>query len=155
MTSVLKRKRGPVEVLETPQRSKSLKSKNGKPLPPPAKTAIETATGWDAAFKLPTELVPTNGLNGDGKDTNGRLESPESINYEDIVKGKETDGLEGKVPEDGDQEEPFDEPEITGTEFLSNSWKLSHSIGGRMVNADPIFTPDEKYEQFKELENLC
>jgi len=131
MASILKRKRAPVEVLETPKRSKSIKSNSGNPL-----RKISDNTGWDAAFNPPkTEIAKTNGVNGE--DLNGGLVSPEPVDYEAFVEEQRQKHLDNQISA----------PELAksaGKKGLQ-PWKLSEPIGGRMINADPVFTIDEKY----------
>jgi NET1-associated nuclear protein 1 (U3 small nucleolar RNA-associated protein 17) len=138
MASALKRKRGPVEVLDTPKRSKFLKSQSGNPSRP-----ASDKTGWDAAFNPRQELVaPTNGVNGN--DLHGTHESPEAVDYEAYVqdeKYKDAIQLREKPLKSALLKTPANFEEKKSKEL----WKLSEPIGGRMINADPVFTTDEKY----------
>jgi NET1-associated nuclear protein 1 (U3 small nucleolar RNA-associated protein 17) len=135
MASALKRKRGPVEVLDTPKRSKSVKSETPNPL---QKLGSEKV-GWDAAFgalQSKKELVQTNGNNGDVSDSEGEhSDSSEALDYEALQeKGSLANGLDASARKRA----------LKGQEH-SKTWKLSESIGGRMINVDPAFTADEKY----------
>lgn len=166
MTSVLKRKRAPVEVLDTPKRSKSVKTQSGTPL----RNVIQNS-GWDAAFNPPpaTELVRTKMTNGDGKALNGRLHSPDSVEYETFIKeeskvngvkqedstAKSTKSARGHKNTDKKRKSSQNTPNSNSNLVPIPSaikktglepWKLSAAIGGRMVNADPVFTQDEKYD---------
>ena len=78
MASALKRKRGPVEVLDTPKRSKSVKSQSGNPLRP-----VSDKVGWEAAFNPQDLLISTNAING--SHSHGTPESPEAVDYEAYV----------------------------------------------------------------------
>ncbi len=139
MASALKRKRGPVEVMDTPKRSKSVKNQSGNPVRP-----ATDKTGWEAAFNPPQELVaPTNGVNG--SHLHETPESPEAVDYEAYVQDE-------KYKDNMQQKEKSSKPRNNSksTSSISNQkakelWKLSEPIGGRMVNADPVFTADEKY----------
>jgi NET1-associated nuclear protein 1 (U3 small nucleolar RNA-associated protein 17) len=148
MASALKRKRGSVEVLETPKRAKSVKQQklaNGH-------TFVEPVNGWDPAFNPPPnikELVQTNGVNGD--DINGMKEdSPEAIDYEDLA---EWNIEEKKKRREIQRQErallkSFQKPEPI-------IWKISEPIGGRMINVDPVFTTDEKYATRTSILGMC
>jgi NET1-associated nuclear protein 1 (U3 small nucleolar RNA-associated protein 17) len=142
MASPLKRKRGPVEVLDTPKRPKSVKDQSGNPLRPAGDKA-----GWGAAFNLPQELViTTNGVNGNHSQETSA--SPEAVDYEAYVQDeKYKDALEQR------EESSKNVLQENSTRTLAKSeekkarelWKLSEPIGGRMSNADPVFSRDEKY----------
>ncbi|KAH9207316.1 WD repeat-containing protein-like protein [Leptodontidium sp. 2 PMI_412] len=170
MASLLKRKRAPVEVSDTPKRSKSAKTKSGTPLRNPIQNP-----GWEAAFDPPpaTELVKVNNTtNGDSNEVNGvngRPDSPESVEYEDFVEkdSKENNGVGGsscrKKKRKGRGDKLTAEEKVKASKRQAQSrsevpslvstfkktgqepWKLSASIGGRMVNADPVFSRDEKF----------
>jgi len=135
MASALKRKRGPVEVLDTPKRSKSVKSETPNPL---QKLGSEKV-GWEAAFGTldsKKELVQTNGKIGDISDSEGEhSDSSEALDY-DALQEKDSlaNGLDASTRKRA----------LKGQEH-SKTWKLSESIGGRMINVDPAFTADEKY----------
>ncbi len=170
MASLLKRKRAPVEVLDTSKRSKSVKTKSGTPL----QSAIQNP-GWEAAFDPPNatgkELVKLKGdeINGTGKGVNGRLQSPESVEYEDFEGKDPKDNLVGDAESSGKKrqrkrrgDKSLAEQKITTKKEKRHNradqtsisktiqktglepWKLSPAIGGLMVNADPIFSEDEK-----------
>lgn len=135
MASALKRKRGSVEVLDTPKRSKSVKGETPNPL---QKLGAEKV-GWEAAFgdlQSKKELVQTNGNHGDDSDSEEeQSDSSEALDYEAIQEnGTLAEGLDA----------PTRKRALKGQE-RSKTWKLSESIGGRMINADPAFTADEKY----------
>lgn len=162
MASLLKRKRAPVEALDTPKRTKSVKTQFGTPL----RNGIQNQ-GWDAAFNPPpaTELVRTTTTDGDGTKLNGRLHSPDSVDFEKFVDkdakvevkqdaGDKTKHARGhkksekkrnrsqNVPSSASDYVPVPRTiKKTGLE----PWKLSAAIGGRIVNADPVFSQDERY----------
>ena len=142
MASALKRKRGLVEVLDTPKRSKSVKNQSGNPLRP-----LSDKAGWEAAFNPPQELVaPTNGVNGNH--SHGTPESPEAVDYEVYVQDeKYKDAIQQReklsqnvLYDNSNKTSVYSEPKKA-----NDLWKLSDPIGGRMINADPVFTADEKY----------
>jgi NET1-associated nuclear protein 1 (U3 small nucleolar RNA-associated protein 17) len=141
MASALKRKRGPVEVLDTPKRSKSVKSQSGNPL-----RAASDKVGWEAAFNPPQDLlISTNGING--SHSHGTPESPEAVDYEAYVQD-ETFKLatEREPPSKQELKEITRRAQIyTPQKKAKELWKVSEPIGGRMINADPVFTTDEKY----------
>ncbi|KAK0123040.1 hypothetical protein ONS96_010050 [Cadophora gregata f. sp. sojae] len=166
MASLLKRKRAPVEVMDTPKPSKAVKTKSGTPL----RNSIQNPT-WEAAFDPPpaTELVKIETPNGDNKGANGHPQSPESVEYEDFVTNgsKENNVVGGSTGRKKKRKGRVDKPTVEQTVETSKKqlqsrsklpalvstfkktgqepWKLSSSIGGRMINADPIFTRDEKF----------
>jgi NET1-associated nuclear protein 1 (U3 small nucleolar RNA-associated protein 17) len=139
----LKRKRGPVEVLDTPKRSKSVKRQSGNSLRP-----VSDKVGWEAAFNPPQELVaPTNGVNGSHSQRTPEL--PEAVDYEAYVQ----DELYKAAVEE--REKPSKNalyginkgaPAYSVKKKAEELWKLSEPIGGRMINVDPVFTADEKYD---------
>lgn len=139
MASALKRKRGPVEILETPKRAKSVKSSQ-ESLPTPK---LSQETGWEAAFKTstkPKELVQTNGINGDVINGQREINSVEAIDFEDFVENERKQKDEQtrlKKEEKALKRAVTRKPEEV--------WKVSESIGGRMIDVDPVFTQDEKY----------
>ena len=136
MASPLKRKRGTVDAKDASKREKlSNKSKNSAL----TSKALEQV-GWDTAFNPPArteELIHMNGINGDKLEIQRDSISPEAVDFEDFIKEdrkrlsrKEKQKLQAK------QEAKIGKsPDI---------WKLSESIGGRMIDADPVFTPDER-----------
>ncbi len=135
-----------MEVLDTPKRSKSVKGQSGKPLRP-----VSDKVGWEAAFNPPEKLVtPTNGVNGSHSQTTP--DSPEAVDYEEYV---QDELYKAAIQE---REKPSKNllrginkkaPVYSARKKAKESWKLSEPIGGRMINADPVFTTDEKYEDRK------
>lgn len=131
-----------MEVLDTPKRSKSVKDQSGNPLRPAGEKA-----GWGAAFNPPQELVvTTNGVNGNH--SHRTSESPEAVDYEAYVQDeKYKDALEQRekssknVPQGNNNKTLAKSEEQKAIEL----WKLSEPIGGRMANADPVFSRDEKF----------
>jgi NET1-associated nuclear protein 1 (U3 small nucleolar RNA-associated protein 17) len=153
MASALKRKRGPGEDVDTPKRSKSVKEISN-PLPTPQ---IAQVTGWDAAFNPPAqtkELITTNGINGDASYSQERPTSPDALDYEEYENLLRTE--EQSSQKSRKSKKPTKQPEGRQTKEErkllkkvlatndSNTWKLSEPIGGRQINADPVFTADEK-----------
>lgn len=167
MASALKRKRAPVEVVETPKRAKSAKSQSTNSLRKPIQNS-----GWDAAFSPPSteQFAQKNGLNGDGKSN-----SSEAIDFEDFMKKDSEDKVAeeqgnsidtrakkiaqlaaddefgslqtvGRAPQRKDTSRVLERTasKVTKKKTLG-LWKLSEPIGGHLVNVDPVFTVDEKY----------
>ena len=133
MASPLKRKRGTVDVNDTSKREKpSNKSKN---------SALTSKTleqvGWDTAFNPPArteELIHMNGINGDKLEIQRDSISPEVVDFEDFIK-------EGRKRLSRKEKQAKQEAKIGKSPDI---WKLSESIGGRMIDADPVFTQDER-----------
>ncbi len=170
MASELKRKRAPVEVSGTPKRTKSSKVQ-----PKGSVRKFSENAGWDAAFKPPArvEETPATEVNGNSKSTQ-RSKSPESVNFEDFMdneaqikaaedrrsstdsgRAKQTSKLavldNNDIPQTVGRS-PKRKADVAqavekGTRKKANElWKLSEPIGGRLLNIDPVFTEDEKYE---------
>jgi NET1-associated nuclear protein 1 (U3 small nucleolar RNA-associated protein 17) len=139
MASALKRKRGPVEVLNTPKRAKSAKESQNI-----SSTPKLTEGGWDAAFNaLPkkNELIQTNGINGESRDSQETSGSPESVDFETFVE-------ENRQETEEDKRKIRQERRLLRRVLTSNNshlWRLSEPIGGRQISVDPVFTSDEKY----------
>jgi NET1-associated nuclear protein 1 (U3 small nucleolar RNA-associated protein 17) len=127
MSSVLKRKRGPVEVVEP---SKKAKSTSKYKISAPVLDSFKV--GWDAAFptKRHADLAPTNGVNGVSALT--RSASPDAEDYEDLVEKHENAKAEKK------------KREAKAPQYDVPTWKISEPIGGRMIDVDPVFTDDER-----------
>ncbi|PBP25928.1 WD domain-containing protein [Diplocarpon rosae] len=168
MASLLKRKRAPVEVLDTPKRTKSVKTKSGTPL----RSTIQNA-GWEAAFNPPSSLgkglIEIESANGETKGAKRRSPSPGILNYNDLAgEGPEDNGVGGaarkrkrkaygaessamKELDTLIKKEKKQKHTVPAQVFKTvaktglKPWKLSAPIGGRMVNADPVFTEDEKF----------
>lgn len=143
MASALKRKRGPVEVLDAPKRSKSVKNQSVKP-----SRQVSDKVGWETAFNPPQDLVtPTNGVNGSHSRTTP--DSPVAVDYEDYVQAELYKAAiqERERPSNNVRQEIKKKASVySAKKKAKESWKLSEPIGGRMINADPVFTTDEKYE---------
>lgn len=167
MASALKRKRAPVDVLETPKRAKSTKTQPTNSLRKPNQNS-----GWDAAFIPPSteKFSQRNGVNGDGKSS-----SPEVVDFEEFMKKDPDDKASeerrnsidtrakkiaqlatddefggsqsaGKTPQRKDSSRSLEKAASKVTKKKANGvWKLSEPIAGHLVNVDPVFTADEKY----------
>ncbi|TVY59501.1 U3 small nucleolar RNA-associated protein 17 [Lachnellula cervina] len=134
MASALKRKRGPVEVLDAPKRSKSVKSETPKSL----QKFNSQNVGWEAAFGAPPkikDLVQTNGVNGEISDSEEDSVVSEALDFDALQ--------EGDFLSNG--RDTTSRKRALKAQDHSRTWKLSESIGGRMINANPAFTADEKY----------
>ncbi|KAI9744617.1 MAG: hypothetical protein M1818_002146 [Claussenomyces sp. TS43310] len=146
MASVLKRKRGAMEVLESPKRSRSMDKEASTASMPDFSNA-----GWDAAFgsvSKPVELsLPNNHGNDMGFET-----SPGSIvavNFEDwkAPEKRKRKKKAGPRVKDADAIVAHTLEDLTAAAQTSPmvEWKISESIGGRMINVDPAFTEDDKF----------
>jgi len=142
MASALKRKRGLVEVADTPKRAKSIKeSHNSLPTPQLSQS------GWDAAFNPPTktkELVKTNGVNGDA---HRETESPDAVDFEEFVEqSTQLEEEEQRRRKELKSQQRREKKLLKSvTQKTPDVWKLSEPIGGRMINVDPVFSADERY----------
>ncbi|KAH8648010.1 WD repeat-containing protein-like protein [Tricladium varicosporioides] len=131
MASALKRKRGAVEVSETPKRAKSIKTSTNDPL----QKLSSINAGWEAAFNPPTktkELAKTNGTNAHKSESKIRSPSSEALDFEDMSE-----------QDQWTQQQAYIRSNLQTPK--SKIWALSESIGGRMINVDPVFSMDEKY----------
>lgn len=159
MASQLKRKRDPVKVLDAPKRSKSITAKSENPL----RTKLTEKVGWAAAFDPPAtaELVRTDGVNGDSKILDKDVASPDAVEYDQYVKEESQKFSQSVAAEDStslnggtalkEANRKAGQARILGSKRVKalkkrsiDPWKLSESIGGRMVNAEPVFADDEK-----------
>jgi NET1-associated nuclear protein 1 (U3 small nucleolar RNA-associated protein 17) len=130
MASVLKRKRGAVEVQDTPKRAKSTKKLAKNPA-----QKVEKNVGWEAALEdtpKTNELIKANGSNQSKNEHPMTTLSPESMDL-DIQKSEDV-----KTPE------ARGEVAVGKPIEKASLWKLSESIAGRMSNLEPVFTADEK-----------
>ena len=125
MTSVLKRKRGPVEVVEPSKKSKSSPKHQN-----PASIYDSFKVGWDAAFAAKHDgLAAMHGVNGVSASRSSA--SPEAEDYEHLLEKHQAVKKERKR-------------ETGGQKADVSTWKISEPIGGRMIDVDPVFTDDEK-----------
>jgi NET1-associated nuclear protein 1 (U3 small nucleolar RNA-associated protein 17) len=155
MASQLKRKRDPVEVLSTPKRSKSVKTKSSNHI------SFNEKIGREAAFQKPKrgESAPRNGVNGESQNSSDISSSPEAVYFEEFVGEKLEEGLEEggaiqtmpKKTSRAPATEARRKRKIESFEVQQKGpvkmkpWKLSEPIGGRMINVDPVFSQHEKY----------
>jgi NET1-associated nuclear protein 1 (U3 small nucleolar RNA-associated protein 17) len=124
MASVLKRKRGPLEVSEPSKRSR------------PSQDTTQSApgldlskVGWDATFgPSKNQKGTTDGVNGDEAPGLWDSNSSEAEDFEDVVERARTAKQEKMKPK----------------KKAVSTWKMSDPIGGRMIEVDPVFTEDEK-----------
>jgi NET1-associated nuclear protein 1 (U3 small nucleolar RNA-associated protein 17) len=125
MASILKRKRGPVEVVEPSKKSRS--TPKMEKISPPGLNSFNL--DWNAALPAKRdELAPTNG--GNCVSIPNDVVSSNAEGYEELVKELEAAKTERKA------EAP--QPNVS-------NWKNTEPIGGRMIDIDPVFTHDEKY----------
>lgn len=137
MASILKRKRGNLEVADAPKRSK-----NSNVASSATPTAFSKQSGWDAAFPAPPkdlELVVANGVNGDDGPSSTVLDF-ETANNEEF---QEVEEERMRRAQQHEQVQKALKKAIRRRE--QQAWKLSEPIGGRMINVDPVFTAEEKY----------
>jgi NET1-associated nuclear protein 1 (U3 small nucleolar RNA-associated protein 17) len=137
MASALKRKRGDVDVIDTTKRAKPLN--NSQDFLPTSK--LTGKVGWDVAFNPPPktkELVQTNGIDGHDAESQSDLDSSDAEDFEDFVE----EGRKGLAEEERQKSQVRQEARIKRFPY---TWKLSESIGGRMIDVGPVFTQDERY----------
>ncbi|KAL3425094.1 WD repeat protein [Phlyctema vagabunda] len=127
MASLLKRKGGPAEVLDSPKRVKSVVATKTVP----AKFPV-AETGWDAAFKPPTnqELSKVNGVNGHALSSESDESASEAEDFDDVMD-------KAKSKKDGKAAARLARKNTAG-------WNISEPIAGRMIGVDPVFTEDEQ-----------
>jgi NET1-associated nuclear protein 1 (U3 small nucleolar RNA-associated protein 17) len=128
MASALKRKRGPLEAVESSKRSRSNQDI------PQSKTELDLSkvVGWEAAFgPSKRQNGGANGVNEDKAHELRDSNSSEVEDFEDLVERARAAKHERKRPKN---------------KAIPNmsTWKTSNPIGGRMIEVDPIFTEDEK-----------
>lgn len=120
MASVLKRKRGSAQGVETLKRAKATTDVlEDAPVP-----AI-SGGGWDAAFapvKQNNELATVNGHN----------ESSDAEDFEQYTQKEESEKKARKMSKS------------KASKSKGPEWKVSAPIGGRMIDVDPLFTEGEK-----------
>ncbi|KFY08766.1 hypothetical protein V492_05924 [Pseudogymnoascus sp. VKM F-4246] len=126
MASVLKRKRGSAQGVETLKRAKATTD-----VLEDAPTSAIAGGGWDAAFapvKQNNELATVNGAHNDN------LESSDAEDFEQYTQKEEEAEKKAKKLSKSKA------PKAKGPE-----WKVSAPIGGRMIDVDPLFTEGEKF----------
>lgn len=140
MASILKRKRVQTEVADLPKRSKSTSE------------SAETSTkfgqsngGFDIfeALGKGKELAQVNGAHA--KD---ELESTEVIDFEDLFEDLPLQSTDSQAKRGMRPKKEIWEKKIPQAPkpVKDQSWNISEPVGGRMIDADPIFTEDEKYD---------
>jgi NET1-associated nuclear protein 1 (U3 small nucleolar RNA-associated protein 17) len=137
MASALKRKRGNADVRNVPKRTKPSNDSQGSAL---ASKLLEPV-GWRAAFNPPAktrQLIHTNGINGDNVDIRSDSNSHEGADFEEFI-AEGTRALAEKKMQKSKAKQ------LASIKKSLDTWKLSESIGGRMIDADPVFTQDERY----------
>ena len=107
------------------------------------------------------ELVRTDGVNGDSKILDKDVASPDAVEYDQYVKEESQKFSQSVAAEDStslnggtalkEANRKAGQARILGSKRVKalkkrsiDPWKLSESIGGRMVNAEPVFADDEK-----------
>lgn len=139
MASILKRKRGQTEVADIPKRSKST-SESADPT-----TKFGQSNGGFDIFDVLVkgkELAQVNGAHD--KDES---ESTEVINFEDLfedvpLQSEDAQAKRGLKPKKEIWERKIPQ---APKPVKDQSWRISEPVGGRMIDADPVFTKDEKY----------
>ncbi|PQE28010.1 WD domain-containing protein [Rutstroemia sp. NJR-2017a WRK4] len=144
MASILKRKRGPVDVLDTPKRTKQ-----GSEPTPSATKFPQSNVGWDifASLERGKELVQA-----DDTADNGSIDDAEVIDFEDLFApplpepSNEPQNLEMKqTPIRPKSNKKLWERTIPqAPKPRVPGWMISDSVGGRIINAEPVFAKDEK-----------
>lgn len=128
MASVLKRKRGSLEVEESSKRSRSTKEKHGSApeLLDPSKVE------WDAAFgPIQRHNGTAHGINREEVMLGARTSnSPEAEDFQDMLERAQVEEERKKREEMAFSKVP--------------TWKISDPIGGRIIEVDPVFTEEEK-----------
>ncbi|KAA8575645.1 hypothetical protein MFRU_020g00400 [Monilinia fructicola] len=137
MTSVLKRKRGQAEVADIPKRSKStLESADSS-------TKFGQSNGGFDIFEAlgkGKELAQVNGAHDE-------LDTTEVINFEDLFEDVPSQAVDSQVNQGLKPKKEIWEKKIPQAPkpVKDQSWRISEPVGGRMIDADPIFSEDEKY----------
>lgn len=136
MASILKRKRGQTEVADIPKRSKSTSE------------SAEAATkfgqnngGFDIFESLGKgkELAQVDGAQDE-------LASAEVIDFEDLFEDVPSQPMDGQAKRGFRPKKEIWEKQIPQAPkpVKDQSWRISKPVGGRMIDADPVFTEDEK-----------
>lgn len=133
MASELKRKRGPVDVLDPPRRPKTVKTKDREPKR--RQTALEAALCPPPNIK---QLVQVNGNYVKVKNEQGVVDS---IAVEERKKSRK----EAKRKQHEEAKQKNAQKTIKSLKNDANIWRLSEPVAGRMIDADPVFSKDEKY----------
>ncbi|KAF7934365.1 hypothetical protein EAE99_002817 [Botrytis elliptica] len=139
MASILKRKRVQTEVADIPKRS--------KPTSESADTStkfVQSNGGFDIfeALGKGKELAQVNGAHA--KD---ELDSTEVIDFEDLFEDVPLQSTDSQAKRGMKPKKEIWEKKIPQAPkpVKDQSWNISEPVGGRMIDADPIFTEDEKY----------
>lgn len=161
MASELKRKRGPTDILEQSKRSKSVKIKPESPnpknilanLPPSALDAALNPpfntlelVAIDAPSSKSSELPESEVEEVDGVDDNEEEDpkkneqKPKKKKLTKEQKEAKRQKRENKIRRKAGQNARKRERQLAAA-----PWKVAESIGGRLIDADPVFTEDEKY----------
>lgn len=117
--------------------TKRTKAPSNSQDPTPIPKFLDSGLGWEAAFNPPTktkQLVQANGINGDGITSQRGSGSPEAEDFEGFI--------EEKSRQQAEEERKAEQDAFLNRH--SHEWKLSDSIGGRMIDVDPVFTLDER-----------
>ncbi|ELR06167.1 hypothetical protein VC83_01301 [Pseudogymnoascus destructans] len=125
MASVLKRKRGSAQGVETLKRAKATTD-----VLEDAPTSVISGGGWDAAFAPINELATVNGsgAHDDKVDSSGAEDFEQYAQKEDEYEKKARKASKSKA-----------------SKLKDSDWKVSAPIGGRMIDVDPLFTEGEKF----------
>lgn len=127
-----------MDVKNVPKRTKALSNSQD---PAAVPQLVDHGVGWEAAFNPPTktkELVQTNGINGDCITSQRASVSPEAEDFEGFIE----EGTRAQAEEQRNKWQAKQDAAIL--KQPAHDWKLSESIGGRMIDVDPVFTPDER-----------
>lgn len=124
MASVLKRKRGSAQGVETLKRAKATTE-----VMEDAPTSVISGGGWDAAF-APTQNNELATVNGSG--AHNDKESSDAEDFEQYTQKEESEKKARKLSKS------------KASKSKGPEWKVSAPIGGRMIDVDPLFTEGEK-----------
>ncbi|OBU01269.1 hypothetical protein VE01_00087 [Pseudogymnoascus verrucosus] len=128
MASVLKRKRGSAQGVETLKRAKA-----STDVLEDAPASVISGGGWDAAF------APIN-QNNELATVNG------SAAHDDKLDSSDAEDFEQYAQKEDENEKKARKASKSKTSKLKDSdWKVSAPIGGRMIDVDPLFTDGEKF----------
>jgi NET1-associated nuclear protein 1 (U3 small nucleolar RNA-associated protein 17) len=131
MASVLKRKRGPLEVEESSKRSRSTKDAHAS-----ASQLDLSKVGWEAAFgPIQRYDDTTNEVNGEEAPVTRVPNSPEAVDFQELLERAHAKEQKKTKKKTKWREKAFSH---------WSTWKTSDPIGGRMIELDPVFTEDEK-----------
>ncbi|CAD6441741.1 666d0e5b-21d7-46e8-9617-d25fbb13f4a8 [Sclerotinia trifoliorum] len=139
MASILKRKRAQTEVADIPKRSKPTSESAN-----PSTKFAQSNGGFDIFEALGNgkELAQVNGAH-----VKDEFESTEVIDFEDLFEDLPFESVDSQAKRGLKPRKEIWEKKIPQAPkpLKDQSWRISEPVGGRMINANPVFTEDEKY----------